>query len=341
MTPLSKDSYAILLLCSDLAMPFGADFKPFTLKEWQTFSYKLKNSSLERPASFFSSTAEDWRLHLGLNDQQVYRVQKLLARGGQLGIELERLQNVGIWVTTRAEATYPLRLKKVLKQKSPVVLYGAGDQELLQTEGIAIVGSRNVDQNGMIFTEQLAEKCVSEKLTVVSGGAKGVDTIAQDTAVQCGGKAIAVLADGLESRVMRKEYREAIVADKLLLLSSFNPKARFKVYTAMERNKYIYGFSKYAVVVSSAAGKGGTWAGATDNLRAGWVPLFIRSGDDIPDGNKKLLDQGGISLETEHLNQESLKQWLEEQVISTSDNIGKVSEIIYEQRSIFDIEIDE
>jgi predicted Rossmann fold nucleotide-binding protein DprA/Smf involved in DNA uptake len=341
MTPLSKDSYAILLLCSDLAMPFGADFKPFTLKEWQTFSYKLKNSPLERPASFFSSPADDWRLHLGLNDQQVYRVQKLLARGGQLGIELERLKNMGIWVTTRAEATYPLRLKKALKQKSPVILYGAGNQRLLQTDGIAIVGSRNVDQNGTLFTEQLAKKCVSEKLTVVSGGAKGVDTIAQDTAVQYGGRAIAVLADGLESRIMRKEYREVIVAEKLLLLSSFNPKARFKVYTAMERNKYIYSLSKYAVVVSSAVGKGGTWAGATDNLRGGWVPLFIRSGDDIPDGNKKLLDQGGISLETEHLNQESLKRWLEEQVISASDNIGKASEMVYEQRSIFDIEIDE
>ncbi len=322
MTPLSKDSYAILLLCSDLAMPNFPDYKPFTLKEWQSFSYKLKNSPLERPESFFSSTADDWRTHLGLNDEQVFRVQKLLARGGQLGIELERLENIGIWVTTRAEATYPLRLERVLMQKSPVILYGAGDQRLLNSDGVSIVGSRNVDQRGILFTEQLAKKCVSEKLIVISGGAKGVDTIAQDTAVQQGGKAITILADDLESRIMRREYKEAIIAEKLLLLSSFNPKARFKVYTAMERNKYIYGLSNYAVVVSSSSGTGGTWAGAIENLRAGWVPLFVRSGNDIPDGNKKLIEQGGISLEAETLNQQSLKKWFE--ALSVSERLERV-----------------
>ncbi|MBS4007343.1 MAG: DNA-protecting protein DprA [Clostridium sp.] len=324
MISLSKDSYALLLLCSDLAMPVSADYKHFTLKEWQTFSCKLKNSPLSRPESLFSSTPDDWRVHLGLTEEQVGRMKKLLARSGQLGIELERLNNMGIWVTTRAEATYPQRLKRVLMQKSPVVLYGAGDRQLLGYEGVAVVGSRNVDKNGAFFTEQLAKKCADEKLTVVSGGAAGVDSIAQDAALKAGGTVISVLADGLEPKIMRREYREAIMANQLLLLSCYNPKAHFKVYTAMERNKYIYALANYGVVVSSSIDKGGTWAGATENLRAGWVPLFVRAGDDMPEGNKKLLEQGGIPIDEAVLNQQGLKKWFGEQVTVVNDRLGRV-----------------
>lgn len=62
----------------------------------------------------------------------------------------------------------------------------------------------------------------------------------------------------------------------LLLLSTVNPKSRFTVYSAMERNKYIYALSRYAIVISSDFNKGGTWTGATENLKNQWVPLFVR-----------------------------------------------------------------
>jgi predicted Rossmann fold nucleotide-binding protein DprA/Smf involved in DNA uptake len=311
VTSLSKDSLAILLLCSDLAMPSNSDCRPFTLKEWQVLSYKLKNSPLGRPQSIFESAPEEWRTNLELTNEQVVRIQKLLARGGQLGIELERLESLGIWVTTRAEAGYPLRLKQVLMQKSPVILFGAGDRGILDSGGVAIVGSRKIDYTATVFTERLAEQCAGEKMTVISGGANGVDSIAQDTAIKAGGKVIAVLADRLEASILRKDCREAIMAGQLLLMSSFHPRAGFKVYTAMERNKYVYALSNYAVVVSSSVEKGGTWAGATENLRARWVPLFVRSGKDAPAGNEKLIGQGGIPIDEKALsNGVELREWL-------------------------------
>ncbi len=333
-TVLSEDSLAILLLCSDLAMPSTANFKPFTLSEWKMLTGKLINSELQRPQAFFK--AEDWRRILDLPAEQIVRIEKLLSRAGQLGIELERLNSIGVWVVTRADANYPLRLKKVLKQKAPVVLFGAGEENLIELDGICIVGSRDVDQNGADFTQTLANRCAKDNLTVISGGAKGVDSIAQQTALMAGGKVISILSDSLEAKIIKREYREAITAGNLLALSPFNPRSRFKVYTAMERNKYIYALSKYAVVVSSSVKKGGTWAGATENLKAGWVPLFVRAGNEIPDGNKMLLGLGGIALDAEILKcSTSLKEWFKVQSDSVNEALPEQVSLLKEDSAEF------
>ncbi|MCK4451126.1 MAG: DNA-processing protein DprA, partial [Anaerolineae bacterium] len=72
---------------------------------------------------------------------------RLLGRGGGLAIELERLESLGIWVVTRADAHYPRRLKQRLKHAAPAILFGAGEQALLGQPGLAVVGSRNVDDH--------------------------------------------------------------------------------------------------------------------------------------------------------------------------------------------------
>ena len=61
----------------------------------------------------------------------------------------------------------------------------------------------------------------------------------------------------------------------------------------MGRNKLVYTLSKATVVASSGL-DGGTWEGATENLKAGWVPLLVHSGNNAPAGNKALMQRGGI-----------------------------------------------
>ena len=53
--------------------------------------------------------------------------------------------------------------------------------------------------------------------------------------------------------------------------------------------------------MASALDTGGTWAGATENLRAGWVPLFVRDGSDVPAGNRELIARGGRPINTEQV----------------------------------------
>ena len=90
---------------------------------------------------------------------------------------------------------------------------------------------------------------------------------------------------------------ELILLDgQLALITAYAPTAGFSVGAAMGRNKVIYGLSDFAVVVSSDFQTGGTWAGAVQALKAGWCPLFVRNGENVPKGNKELLKLGATSL---------------------------------------------
>lgn len=314
MSNLTKDSLAILLICSNLGLNLKDEdsVKPYTLNQWNKLTERLINSSMKRPEAFFETDEEMWRKDLFLTDEEIARLKKLLARAGQVGIEIEHLENLGIYITTRAEKNYPKRLKEILKKSSPLILFYSGNMTLVETKGVAVVGSRNIDEGGLNFTKKLAARCAREGLTIISGGARGVDTIAQNIALEEGGKVISILSDSLARKIKYKEIRESIMKGNLLLLSSVNPKAGFAVYSAMERNKYIYALSNFAVVVSSDNNKGGTWAGATENLKNKWVPLFVRQDDVIPKGNSKLLSMGAKPIFTETIEDRSIDiyDWL-------------------------------
>lgn len=312
---LTKDSLAILLICSNLAINIKEEtVRPYTTKQWNILADKLKNSSIERPSNFFKTNGEDWMRELYLSSKEVDRLNNLMSRAGQLGIELENLNQFGIKIITRADKNYPKRLKDILKIDCPPVIFYCGDLKILENEGVSMVGSRNIDKAGLDFTKTIAEKCVLEGFNIISGGARGVDSIAQETGLKSGGKVVSFIADNLVKRIKKKEIREEIVKGKLLLMSAVNPKASFKVYTAMDRNKYVYALSKSAIVVSSDYNKGGTWAGAIENLKNKWVPIFVRKDNTIPEGNKELLNRGAIPIETSLFSKKdvSIKQYFNE-----------------------------
>lgn len=102
------------------------------------------------------------------------------------------------------------------------------------------------------------------------------------------------VADSMEKKIRKKETREAIIRKQSLILSSYRPDMPFQAYAAMERNKYVYAFSDFVVIISSDYNKGGTWAGATENWKHGWVPMFVRKEDEIPQGNISLLKKENV-----------------------------------------------
>lgn len=92
----------------------------------------------------------------------------------------------------------------------------------------------------------------------------------------------------------------------------FSPNAGFTVGAAMGRNRLIYCLADYAIVVASEAEKGGTWAGATEALKAGWLPIYVLQHPKMPDGNRQLLQRGAQPFPhpfPEHYSK--LPQWLE------------------------------
>ncbi len=136
-------------------------------------------------------------------------------------------------------------------------------------------------------------------------------------ALEAGGVAIGVLADSLEATIASRETRRWIAEGSLTLVTPFHPRARFTVGTAMQRNKTIYGLARYALVVASGQENGGTWAGAVENLKGRWVPLFVRTGPGVPPGNLDLLARGALEFPDELLPEiDNLQAWLRERAVS-------------------------
>lgn len=291
--PISADGQAIALACSSLTAPGETGPKPLTPSEWRKLAGDLHTAKL-RPRDLIGMSPEEIREALGYTTEGADRLAALLARGGQLAIELERLAGRGIWLLTRADEEYPSLLKTRLGPKAPPVLFGAGPQSTLRAPAVAIVGSRDVSEDGLQFSSDLGRRCAEVGFAVVSGAARGVDLAAMSGAVSRGGIAVGITVDPLERLVGRKALRSAIADELLTLATPFHPAARWNAGNAMSRNRLIYAMSQAAVVVASSLEKGGTRSGALENLKASWVPLFVR--DDGSPGNRQLIAEGGWPL---------------------------------------------
>lgn len=223
------------------------------------------------------------------------RLHTLLARGFLLSQAVERWQSRSIWVLSRADPGYPKCLRTRLKGDSPVLLYGCGPLELLSNGDLAIVGSRHVDDSMIECTMAVGGLAARAGRTVVSGGAKGIDQAAVNGALEAGGKAVGVLADSLERAALKREHRNYLRDGHLVLTSPYDPNAGFNVGHAMQRNKLIYALAKASLVMSSDLNKGGTWAGATEQLdKFRFVPVYVRTTGETSSGLDALMHKGAL-----------------------------------------------
>jgi DNA processing protein len=297
---LSDDARAIVLLCSSAAASRGEEARPFGPRTWAKVAARLVDAGAS-PASLLGLDAAAVNSLPGVGEAEAVRMIRLLARSGQLAFELDRLDARGIGVLTLADDAYPARFRERLGPDAPPVLFVAGDPSILDTGGVAIVGSRDVDAASAAFAEAVATAAAREGATVVSGGARGVDQLAMRAAFDAGGRVAGLLPEGIERRVREPSTRAAVVDGLVALASPYHPGAGFTAGAAMARNKLIYALSDAAVIAASAVGTGGTWAGAVEALDARWVPVFVRVGEDVPEGNRQLLDRGALPLPSDPL----------------------------------------
>lgn len=219
----------------------------------------------------------------------------LLARGFQLAQAVQAWQSKAMWVVSRADAAYPRRLKVRLKEDAPAILYGCGDPSLLNEGGLAVVGSRKVDDALLEYTARVGRLAARADVPIVSGGARGVDQAAMKGVVDAKGRCVGVLSDSLEKAALRRDNREALANGRLVLVSSYDPKAGFNVGHAMGRNKYIYALADAALVVNTDLDKGGTWAGAVEQLeKLRFVSVFVRDDDPDNKGLRALKAKGAL-----------------------------------------------
>jgi predicted Rossmann fold nucleotide-binding protein DprA/Smf involved in DNA uptake len=214
---------------------------------------------------------------------QVARRIELLPEAGE---KMETWSQRGISVITEFDGRYPRKWKETLGDRHPPVVYVAGNPSLLNADAIAIVGSRDVDDAGNEFTARISEEAVRLSYAVASGGARGVDQTAMRAAFEAGGASVGVLADSLLKAASDPE----LDSGSICLLSPYSPSAGFSVGNAMGRNKLVYALSEAAVIVASAHGSGGTWAGAVEALEKNLCKVIVREGTE---GSSALIAKGG------------------------------------------------
>ncbi|WP_036859479.1 DNA-processing protein DprA [Porticoccus hydrocarbonoclasticus] len=291
---LSPNTQAILLLTGHFSKAGNEDVRPLTNREWGQFALWLKEQGLT-PEKLLDSNPEALLAHWPDSKITTGRLLQLLNRGSALALAVEKWLRSGLWIITRSDGDYPQRLKMHLKTDSPPVLFGCGNRSLLNRGGIAVVGSRKANDDDLAYSRQLGQLVAAQGYSIVSGGARGIDEFAMLGSLEAEGTVIGVMADSLLRAASSSKYRRHLVNNNLVLISPFYPEAGFNPGNAMQRNKYIYCLADVAVAVHSGT-SGGTWNGVVENLKKGWVPMWVKPSDDATAGNSLLVKQGARYL---------------------------------------------
>lgn len=251
-----------------------------------------------QPIDLYEMSDAVFSSKLGYNTNQIVRIKRLLDRSGSLSFEIGKYENMGIKIVTRADLDYPKKLKAILNKICPPLFYYAGDLSIADDSFIGFVGSRSVDQVDIAFTEKLVTNITKNEYSIVSGGAKGIDSTATEKALTQGSVAMEFLSDSMTRRIKNSLVNKSIRDGRMLVLSTSKPDSGFNTGMAMARNKLIYANSQATVIIKSDYNKGGTWAGAIEALKNKWSTVYCWENKNY-NGNIGLIKNGAIPINSD------------------------------------------
>jgi DNA processing protein len=162
---------------------------------------------------------------------------------------------LGIHVVLERQPKYPARLRQLYAP--PPVLFARGNPGLWHMPGVAIVGSRVHTEYGASVTRLVADTLARQGVVVISGLARGIDSIAHEAALAAGGRTIAVLGCGPDVVYPREnETLQRHIAEKGLLVSELPPGEPALAHHFPKRNRLLAALSHAAVVVEAGSRSG-------------------------------------------------------------------------------------
>lgn len=169
---------------------------------------------------------------------------------------IEEIEKEAIKILTIFDDSYPQRLKTIYDP--PVVIYYQGEILDQDRKALAVVGTRKMTGYGREVTRRFTTELVQKSLTIVSGLARGIDTIAHQTALEVGGRTIAVLGGGL-NKIFPPENTglvERIIDQHGAVLSEYPPDYPALAGNFPSRNRIIAGLSMGVLVTEAAEDSG-------------------------------------------------------------------------------------
>lgn len=245
---------------------------------------------------FPTYSIEKLRYLLNLTSQKASQLKRHLSESSSTPFE-QIYASHGIIAIPFMHPNYPKVLRIMIDP--PAVLYVQGDVKLLNsTMKVAIIGARKASFYSERALSYIVPPLVKNDMVIVSGLAKGADTLAHQAAIRYGGKTIAVLGHGLFHLYPRENSRlKEIIAEDHLLVTEYPPYVRPERWTFPMRNRIISGLS-HAVIVTEAARKSGTMSTVEHALEHGKdvfaVPGPVTS--ILSEGPNHLIGEGAAPL---------------------------------------------
>ena len=257
---------------------------------------KLASSFADPTGAFLASSAELERVE-GLHREAIDGLVNFSA-WVEIGDELRRIGDAGVKVVPFTSSQYPARLRMIADP--PPVLYMKGTLNAEDDKAVALVGSRSASDYGRRVARDLARGLAALGFTVVSGMARGIDGAAHESALQAGGRTVAVLGSGVERPYPPEHeglYRR--ISEKGAVVSELPIGTRPMAYNFPARNRLISGLS-LGVVVVEATEKSGSLITAALALEQGREVFAVpgEAGASRSRGAHQLIRQGAKLVET-------------------------------------------
>ena len=247
-----------LLLTSHLGDP---ERKVLTVAQLRDLAGRAKDLDITDPNR--NMQIEDL-VRLGYAPDMAQRILRLLDDKELLEYYLHRGARQGCQVLTRVSDGYPMQVRAKLGLDSPGCLWAKGDITLLGRPSVSAVGSRDLRKANRDFAREVGVQAAKQGYVLVSGNARGADTVAQEACLAAGGCVISVVADDL------RDHKEQ---ENVLCLSEDSFDMPFSSQRALSRNRVIHGLGIVTLVAQSGL-NGGTWDGTVKNLKQNISPVF-------------------------------------------------------------------
>lgn len=210
---------------------------------------------------------------------------------------IEKVKKYGFKIYTILDNEYPQNLLKIYEK--PTFIYVFGEIKKEDQNAVALVGSRYCDNYGRSVARRISTELAQRGVTVVSGMARGIDSISHKAAIDGGGRTIAVMGSGLD-RIYPPEnsklYR--LISENGAVISEFPIATSPDAQNFPQRNRIISGLSK-GVVVVQASRKSGSLITANFALEQNREVFAVPGnlGSRLSEGTNLLIKKGAMLIE--------------------------------------------
>lgn len=269
------------------------------IKYWVGFNIipgigRVKFAQLE---SCFGNLENAWRAgaaelkQAGLDNGAIKAITTWQPRVS-LDEEMEKLERFGVRPVTCHDPVYPSRLKEIYDY--PPLIYLRGSLMPEDEWCIAVVGTRRATVYGRQVTEEIVSDLVQNKITVVSGLARGIDSVAHRSALEAGGRSIAIFACGLDTVYPAENVGLArSIINQGAIISEYPIGAKPRADNFPRRNRIMSGMSLGVLVVEADETSGAmitAHMGLEQNREVFAVPGSILS--PMSRGTNRLIQEG-------------------------------------------------